>query len=245
MATPAATNSVPPPTTASARHTPIPTPAPTPGTATGAPADTSRGVKREREDSVSHLNGAAQGQTPTPGVTVVTNGWVKPPPGVLNAKAGSAGVRPRPIKKQRVVCVTIYAPVTCWQVDTERSRTCRVRRETSLCSSLRRMHDHDALPLRSSADPPVIHALDPRHVPRCRSFATSYPYKSTRPACKTSSRQRHQPAACSPSEKHPRSCTRPAAFTHRLNDDMSYFIHILHSERRAADEAGLHYLYIE
>lgn len=42
-----------------------------------------------------------QAQAQGPGVTVVTNGWVKP--AVVNAKAGNAGVRPRPIKKQRVV----------------------------------------------------------------------------------------------------------------------------------------------
>ncbi|KIP10988.1 hypothetical protein PHLGIDRAFT_28135 [Phlebiopsis gigantea 11061_1 CR5-6] len=84
----------------SARHTPIPTPAPTPGT--GAPVDGTRGLKREREDSVGQINGGSQGQGQLPGVTVVTNGRSKPPPAMMNAKAGNAGVRPRPIKKQRV-----------------------------------------------------------------------------------------------------------------------------------------------
>ncbi|GJE85678.1 hypothetical protein PsYK624_017570 [Phanerochaete sordida] len=96
--TAAATNSAPPQTMSTARHTPIPTPAPTPGTTASAPVDSARGVKREREGSVS---GGGQGQAPTPGVTVITNGWAKQP-GVVNAKAGSAGVRPRPVKKQRV-----------------------------------------------------------------------------------------------------------------------------------------------
>lgn len=97
--TAAVATSMPPQTVQPTRHTPIPTPAPTPGTTVGALADVSRGIKREREDSASQVNGAGQGQAPTPGVTVVTNGWAKPP-GVVNAKAGSAGVRPR--KKQRV-----------------------------------------------------------------------------------------------------------------------------------------------
>lgn len=89
---------------ASARHTPIPTPAPTPGTGPGA-VEGPRGVKREREDSVGQVNGTGPGQVPTPGVTVVTNGWTKPTP-VINAKAGNAGVKPRPVKKQRVVCIS-------------------------------------------------------------------------------------------------------------------------------------------
>lgn len=90
-----------------ARHTPIPTPAPTPaaGTAAGATIDPKRGVKREREDSVSQISGGIQLPGVASGVTVSTNtnGSVKPGL-VMNAKAGSGGVRPRPLKKQRMVC---------------------------------------------------------------------------------------------------------------------------------------------
>ena len=93
------------PSMPSARHTPIPTPAPTPGA--GAPANATRGLKREREESVGQMNGGGPGQAQTPGVTVVTNGWSKPAATVVNAKAGNAGVRPRPIKKQRVVCALV------------------------------------------------------------------------------------------------------------------------------------------
>ncbi|KAI0762054.1 hypothetical protein BC629DRAFT_1544646 [Irpex lacteus] len=97
---------VPPPgTTAPGRHTPIPTPAPTPGGQTAGAGDNRRGVKREREDSVTQLNGTTvSAQGPAPGVTVSTNGPAKTTGVVLNAKAGSGGVRPRPLKKQRMVC---------------------------------------------------------------------------------------------------------------------------------------------
>lgn len=81
------------------RHTPIPTPAPTPGSgvASNGPSEPKRGLKREREESTeqpSSTNHAA--------VTVVTNGPVKPAM-LLNAKAGNGGVRPRPLKKPRMV----------------------------------------------------------------------------------------------------------------------------------------------
>lgn len=94
------------PTTASgARHTPIPTPATTPGPG-GAAGDARRGVKREREESVSG-NGTNGTQG---GVTVVTNGWSKSS-APMNAKAGSGGVRPRPVKKPRLVGLLSYRRV--------------------------------------------------------------------------------------------------------------------------------------
>ncbi|KAI0683399.1 hypothetical protein BC835DRAFT_1395355 [Cytidiella melzeri] len=99
----------PMPTSASAilgsgRHTPMPTPAPTPAGQAFGTGDMKRGIKREREDSVSLVNGSAA-IAPTaaaPGVTVSTNGPVKVPASVMNAKAGSGGVRSRPVKRQRV-----------------------------------------------------------------------------------------------------------------------------------------------
>ncbi|KAG6862568.1 hypothetical protein C0995_000116 [Termitomyces sp. Mi166 len=64
--------------------------------------DAQRGVKRERDDApvvpltnglgVAHVNGLGNGN----GVAVSA------PKAVINAKAGSAGIRPRPIKKQRM-----------------------------------------------------------------------------------------------------------------------------------------------
>ena len=90
--------------TTQARHTPIPTPAPTPGGQTASTVDVRRGLKREREDSVPLLNGTAVGtQSETPGMTVSTNGPARTGGVVMNAKAGSGGVRPRPLKKQRMV----------------------------------------------------------------------------------------------------------------------------------------------
>jgi len=59
------------------------------------PIDTEkRGVKRERDD----LSGAI----PVANGTAFPNGTVNPPKAVLNVKSGIAGVRPRPIKKQRM-----------------------------------------------------------------------------------------------------------------------------------------------
>ncbi|KAH0585167.1 hypothetical protein H2248_008423 [Termitomyces sp. 'cryptogamus'] len=64
--------------------------------------DVQRGIKRERDDmpvtsltnglGVAHVNGLGNGN----GVAVSTS------KAVINAKAGSAGIRPRPIKKQRM-----------------------------------------------------------------------------------------------------------------------------------------------
>ncbi|OCH94866.1 hypothetical protein OBBRIDRAFT_843719 [Obba rivulosa] len=63
-------------------------------TSTSAPVvDVQRGVKREREPDGLHVNGTQQ-HVPN------GNGAVRPV-SVVNAKAGSGGVRPRPIKKQR------------------------------------------------------------------------------------------------------------------------------------------------
>jgi len=70
-----------------------------------------RGLKREREDSmVAHpgagaLNGTNQipiSVTPVNGVPSTTGAVVKPHL-VVGAKAGNAGVRPRPLKKPRMV----------------------------------------------------------------------------------------------------------------------------------------------
>lgn len=94
--TPVAASGAVPTTASGARHTPIPTPATTPGPG-GAAGDARRGVKREREESVSG-NGTNGTQG---GVTVVTNGWSKSS-APMNAKAGSGGVRPRPVKKPRL-----------------------------------------------------------------------------------------------------------------------------------------------
>jgi hypothetical protein len=88
---------------APSRHTPIPTPVSTPSAQTGG-GDLKRGIKREREDSISQINGTtANTPAAAPGVTVSTNGPVKASNLVMNAKAGNAGVRPRPVKKQRMV----------------------------------------------------------------------------------------------------------------------------------------------
>jgi len=79
-----------------------------------------RGKKREREDgSIVGMNGvggvngvAPHSSVPPTGLVVppapATNGYINgngiaPPKMAANAKAGTAGVRPRPIKKQRMV----------------------------------------------------------------------------------------------------------------------------------------------
>jgi hypothetical protein len=79
-----------------------------------------RGKKREREDgNVVGMNGVVNGAVPHSGIPPValavppaqapmTNGYVNgngilPPKMVVNARAGTAGVRPRPIKKQKMV----------------------------------------------------------------------------------------------------------------------------------------------
>lgn len=77
--------------------------------------DQQRGKKREREDGLPAVNGAHVNVNGG----VVTNGYAnggvngvsnangtvqqKAPTIALNAKAGTGNVRPRPIKKQRVV----------------------------------------------------------------------------------------------------------------------------------------------
>ena len=83
-----------------------------------------RGKKREREEVVG-MNGVGvgvmNGVAPQSGVTVglavppaqapATNGYVNGngiPKMIANAKAGTAGVRPRPIKKQKMVSCSPY-----------------------------------------------------------------------------------------------------------------------------------------
>ncbi|GLB40408.1 putative alcohol dehydrogenase GroES-like domain [Lyophyllum shimeji] len=60
-----------------------------------------RGTKRERDDMLPAVNGVG-----------VTNGngnvVVNAPKAVVNAKAGTAGIRPRPIKKQRMVSTYVW-----------------------------------------------------------------------------------------------------------------------------------------
>ncbi|KAL4251347.1 Mediator of RNA polymerase II transcription subunit 19 [Abortiporus biennis] len=65
-----------------------------------------RGVKREREDSVSGTNGGGLNGNAHHGVQIPmsatpVNGTARPQI-VVNAKAGNAGIRPRPIKKARM-----------------------------------------------------------------------------------------------------------------------------------------------
>jgi hypothetical protein len=80
-----------------------------------------RGKKREREDGpvvngLVHTNpnphggvngngGYANGHGAVAATSVVHEQQQQPKPGVMNAKAGTGNIRPRPIKKQRMVCV--------------------------------------------------------------------------------------------------------------------------------------------
>lgn len=73
----------------------VSTPAPTPNAGPTA-MDVRRGVKRERDDSVTPMNGNGNANSP-----MVANHTK--PSAVVNAKAGVNGVRPR--KRQRVVSV--------------------------------------------------------------------------------------------------------------------------------------------
>ncbi|KAG5641235.1 hypothetical protein DXG03_005679 [Asterophora parasitica] len=79
----------------------------------------SGGQKREREDSVTGTNGI--------GATNVDRSNIPPalannvPKAVMNAKAGTAGIRPRPVKKQRMVSTlacyvsfTLFVPCSVW-----------------------------------------------------------------------------------------------------------------------------------
>ena len=100
-----ATNDNMPNTAVPARNTPIPTPAPTPG-ASGL-MEARRGMKREREDSADSVMSVTQTITASSAVTIVTNGSVKSSSS-LNAKAGSGGVRPRPLKKLRTVRCLVF-----------------------------------------------------------------------------------------------------------------------------------------
>ena len=79
-----------------------------------------RGEKREREDgNVVGTNGVVNGVAPHTGAlptglaapppqALTTNGYVNgngigPPKPIVNARAGTGSVRPRPIKKQKLV----------------------------------------------------------------------------------------------------------------------------------------------
>jgi hypothetical protein len=71
-----------------------------------------RGKKREREDgNVVGMNGVTShtgAAPPPPPQALTTNGYVNgngigPPKVIVNARAGVAGIRPRPIKKQKMV----------------------------------------------------------------------------------------------------------------------------------------------
>jgi hypothetical protein len=91
-----------------------------------------RGKKREREDGhVAGMNGVVNGLAPQSailptGLTAsaaqapMTNGYVNgsgvaPPKMVVNAKAGTAGIRPRPIKKQKMVsCSSFLLAIPSW-----------------------------------------------------------------------------------------------------------------------------------
>lgn len=82
--------------------------------------DQHRGKKREREDNVSVANGAHVNGSAMPAVTnvyvngntnSVSNAVQQQRPSVsvaLNAKAGTGNIRPRPIKKQRMVCNSLF-----------------------------------------------------------------------------------------------------------------------------------------
>ena len=87
-----------------------------------------RGKKREREDG--NVNGIVNGVLPHSGVlptgqpapppphALTTNGYgngVGPPKLTVNARAGTAGIRPRPIKKQKMVsCSSILSLWDCF-----------------------------------------------------------------------------------------------------------------------------------
>ena len=89
---------------------------------TGTPMDIDqRGKKREREDGNIGMNGvngvlpsglAAQ---PPPPQALTTNGYgngIGPPKLTVNARAGTAGIRPRPTKKQKMVsCSFLVIPL--------------------------------------------------------------------------------------------------------------------------------------
>lgn len=104
-------------------------------------AQPKRGIKREREPTVDgpqatgYQNGAANGNG---------NGAASAKPAVVvSAKAGNAGVRPRPLKKQRMVC-SYLSLVVCPHAhcpDCPPCRTRRAQRGPSPCNSRRRVHN--------------------------------------------------------------------------------------------------------
>lgn len=101
--------------------------------------DQHRGKKREREEGPPVVNGGAVPAVTTNGYAngvpnglSNTNGLVqqKQPAIALNAKAGTGNIRPRPIKKQRVVCLFSFfflSPLT----HSTQSRICQDKLEMS------------------------------------------------------------------------------------------------------------------
>jgi len=88
-----------------------------------------RGKKREREDGplvngLVHANpnpyavangaGGINGGYENGHGAVATMNVVheQPKPGVMNAKAGTGNIRPRPVKKQRMVCFVSFLVIT-------------------------------------------------------------------------------------------------------------------------------------
>ena len=129
------------PSTPATAPTPTQPPAQPPRTSTPVPI--SRGVKREFEDN------ALVPQGPGPGSVGVNNSdGVSPILGQVqrpgSAKAGVPGVRPRPLKKQRVVSHVLLFFV---------SRPCRVRGRGHQAHSSWSMHDPFRLPWLASSPP--------------------------------------------------------------------------------------------
>jgi hypothetical protein len=56
-------------------------------------------------NGVGGVNGAYANGHGAVAATSVVHEQQQPKPGVMNAKAGTGNIRPRPIKKQRMVCV--------------------------------------------------------------------------------------------------------------------------------------------
>lgn len=93
-----------------------------------------RGIKREREEgNVVGMNGLVNGVTPPqtgvlptglvappPPQALTTNGYgngIGPPKMIVNARAGTAGIRPRPIKKQKMVsCSFLLLVIPSWEL---------------------------------------------------------------------------------------------------------------------------------
>ena len=106
-----------------------------------------RGKKREREDGMNGVvNGVAVSHTgvlPTglaaqpPPQALTTNGYgngIGPPKLVVNARAGTAGIRPRPIKKQKMVSLFLV-PFSCEMIDSHREYLGCARSGEGCCST--------------------------------------------------------------------------------------------------------------